>query len=183
MIIRMLCFGSTWEEKIFWKVGAGLWLVAYLASFLSFLLAQTTLILLKYLLIFHSAQVSQVNQNPPTVARMGQVGQVKFAGRVRRCNLSQRHVDITCRIMVGKFFPAVLGKVTKMSPSLFPLDDLSYANVGCGSIAAISRSIWGGSWPTQEGRAKWIAGKWSKASRLRQIWSLYYPWISSVLIQ
>lgn len=43
-------------------------------------------------------------------------------------------MDITCRIILGELFPAVLGKVTKMTLSLFPLDNLSYANIECGTI-------------------------------------------------
>lgn len=40
-----------------------------------------------------------------------------------------------------KFFPTVLGKVTKMSLSLFLLDNMCFTNIGHGTIAAISRPI------------------------------------------
>ena len=44
-------------------------------------------------------------------------------------------MDVICRITLGELFPAVLGKVTKMTHSLFPLDSLPCANIGYETIA------------------------------------------------
>lgn len=92
-------------------------------------------------------------------------------------------MDIMCRIILGALFPAVLGKVTKMTLSLFPLDNLSCANIGCGTIA-----------PSQDQlEEKASRHKKAEPDELQEIdaapedsgkfWSLSYPCISNVLCQ
>lgn len=90
--------------------------------------------MLKYLLPFQSTQVSEVNLKPHTAPRLSMTSLVKFVAGARDAIWQQWFMDITCRIILGELFPAVLGKVTKMTLSLFPLDNLSYANIERGTI-------------------------------------------------
>lgn len=88
------------RKDFFGKLEYGSLLVAYLTSFLSFLLPKRTPVLLKYLLIFHLAQVCQVNLSPPTAPRVGVIGLAKFIKDVTWWNLIQWHVDIIRRIIL-----------------------------------------------------------------------------------
>lgn len=161
----MVCFGPTWKEKSFWKVGVSL--VAYLTSFLSFLLPKRTPVLLKYLLNFHSAQVCQVTLRPPTAPRVGVTGLLKFIKDGTWWNLIQWHVDIIRRIFLESSSLLFWERLQKCR-FLFLLDNMCFTNIGHRTIAAISRPIWGGSQQVHEGEAKLTVGKWSRASRLKQ---------------
>jgi len=59
-------------------------------------------------------------------------GLVKFVGggNVIEFGNNGSWTSCTCRIILGELFPAVLGKVTKTTLSLFPLNNLSCANIG-----------------------------------------------------